>query len=85
VILYVVSTRTVGNVPRATRVDEEKEIPAGSPVTLYEYGGLPPVAAGNSVLTTPRDGARKFGMSGSDNGIATHRVCATFGCVPCRQ
>jgi len=66
--VYVVSVVTVGRVPLATRVEGENVIPGGSPDRLYSYGALPPVAAGNKVLTTPPDGTREFGMPGRDSG-----------------
>ena len=62
------SVVTVGRVPLATRVEGENVIPGGSPDRLYSYGALPPVAAGNKVLTTPPDGTREFGMPGRDSG-----------------
>ncbi len=67
-IRYVVSTNTVGNLPLARRVDDENEIPAGNPARLYEYGVLPPDAAGNTVSTTPPEGTRKSETPDSDNG-----------------
>ncbi len=62
------STSTVGSVPLATRVDAENESPGGKPVKLYEYGGRPPDAAGNSVFTTPPDGTLESGIPGNDSG-----------------
>ena len=58
-------------------------IPGGSPDRLYSYGALPPVAAGNKVLTTPPDGTREFGMPGRDNAVRSD-VRAERGAVAVR-
>jgi hypothetical protein len=65
-VIVRLNVPTVANVPESTPVVELIEIPAGFPLTVYEYGGIPPLALNGALNGTPTVADRLHGVPHPD-------------------